>query len=851
MSRRTLALAGLGLLLGCEVAPPPAEAPVVHAIYDPGAGRIPLPNDALRDAEQGRLALPSAPEDLEGRTPAEAAFVRALNRMDAWPRGMPAELTFSGPLDPGSIGPGAVRIFEDQDGALVAVDAAVLGSPQDAPTSVVIRPPEGGWKPGARYVVAALGAQDGLRGAGGEEVVGDAAFYFLRLQEDLTAHADALPGETPEARAEAAAGLEALRRGLAPRFERLEALGVAREGVVALWDFTASARVTVVMDAEAGRMPLPSDFLRNPASGRVELPVAPGDSEGTRHIKAALNRLDGFGLSSGLTFELSAPVDPSSVTPETVRLFAVPEAAPPYEVPVEVRTRVRDTAVTVTPSDGPLAPATDHVLVVSSSVSDPLGAPVGPMLPGLFIGLDAPLYADGASQHPSLDAESAARLEPIRARLEAGLERLALDDAAVAVAWPFRTMTVFEPMRQHRDAARIMDTPVDPFDVEDRSPAAAALDFPLSALTLLRVRRVYEGKIVVPDFLDPVTRAAREDGGWAPREVKFVMTVPRGLEEGAPMPVAIFGHGLMTERRFVLALADALAGEGIAAVAIDLPFHGERTHCVWKGPQCVVNPLDPTGDQICPSPCARNTTCSPDGRCVDSAGEGNHLATWPLVGFPQASGGAFVDVDSMDGTRDHLYQAVTDLSALYRSLREGDWASVVGHEIDPDISYVGQSLGGVLGALFVAVHPEVKRAVLNVPGSDLIDLFRESTVFAPHFEAYLDNEGIARGSEEHERVLNVARWLMDSVDPQSFAQFLLRESFEPGRALPEDRTVLIQMARLDLVIPNATTELLARLSGAPKEDYLAEHAFIVIPVEPAYLRGTRDLARVLGRGELP
>ena len=62
------------------------------------------------------------------------------------------------------------------------------------------------------------------------------------------------------------------------------------------------------------------------------------------------------------------------------------------------------------------------------------------------------------------------------------------------------------------------------------------------------------------------------------------------------------------------------------------------------------------------------------------------------------------------------------------------------------------------------------------------------------------------------------------------------------------------MATLDVVIPNDSTRLprlLERLSGVRRVDYLAEHAFLVIPVEPAYLRGTRDVARLLGRGELP
>jgi hypothetical protein len=222
---------------------------VIHALFDPGAGKLPLPNDVLRDAEAGHLALPAPAADAPA---AEAAFVAALNRMDAWPAGMPARLEFSGALDPARIGPQAIRVFELLPEGIAQASLPSVGLPADAPTQVVIPAPEGGWTPGRTYLVAALGGQVGLRGAAGEAVVADAAFYFLRLKEDLREHAGALPGATPEEKAANAARLEALRQDLAPYFEHLEALGLPRDTVVSLWRFTVSERVTVVMDAEAG-----------------------------------------------------------------------------------------------------------------------------------------------------------------------------------------------------------------------------------------------------------------------------------------------------------------------------------------------------------------------------------------------------------------------------------------------------------------------------------------------------------------------------------------------------------------------------------------------------------------------
>ena len=56
---------------------------------------------------------------------------------------------------------------------------------------------------------------------------------------------------------------------------------------------------------------------------------------------------------------------------------------------------------------------------------------------------------------------------------------------------------------------------------------------------------------------------------------------------------------------------------------------------------------------------------------------------------------------------------------------------------------------------------------------------------------------------------------------------------------------------MDFIIKNPYTELLAEWSEIPRYDYIAEHAFVVVPIEPAYFPGNQDLARLLARRELP
>jgi pimeloyl-ACP methyl ester carboxylesterase len=239
-------------------------------------------------------------------------------------------------------------------------------------------------------------------------------------------------------------------------------------------------------------------------------------------------------------------------------------------------------------------------------------------------------------------------------------------------------------------------------------------------------------------------------------------------------------------------------------------------------------------------PCQSGSTCNAQGRCVDATGQGNRLSMWPVINYPVASGAAFLEVDHIVNTKDHFDQALVDLGALERSLRTGNWSGALGAPVDTSrIVYAGQSLGGFIGATFVAGSPEIRRAVLNVPGADLVDMFDDSSVFGQQVDGLFTRLAVSRTSYEGERFLNVARWVVDAVDPANL-----------GEATGA-RALLLQMATLDFIIPNDYTRTLERVTGAPRRDYIAEHAFLVIPIEPEAGRGGRDMAAFLNGEALP
>jgi hypothetical protein len=825
---RRLALPAIlaGGIAGCSQFDPDPPPRVIHARFDPDAKVIPMPSNVLRDDAAGRLELPADDPDL---TPAERELYTYLNTLDGWSSASRATVEFTAPIDAATVTADTLSIWKWGDVPERVTDVTIEVATE--PPAIHVDAPRTGWERGATYVIALRGGAQGVAGAAGETVECDAAFYFLRQTEalDTPAHEHAFPGNTADERRDNAARLEEIRTDLVPAFDFFAGRGVPRTELAAVWQFTITSRVELAMDKTSQRMPLPIQLLIDPSTGRVDLPAAPWDSELERDAKARLAGYDGFATSGNLIFQLTGPVEPATVRDDTIELWHL--ADPPVRLAASVRLLADAQGVVVTPAQLPLAERARYAVVATDGVRDPGGDPIVAMPAGALLAATSAITEAGASTVGVVADADAAKLEAARVMLRPLWTQR--ERAGVVAAWPFQTQTIVPRLEAVVATAESLGAPIDPVITLTRSPGQALLDFPLGLGSLLWTDHVVEGTIASPYFLDATTRGWRADGGHVMTDVAFTAVVPRDV--GGTVPVMIFGHGVMTERRFVLAIGDALARRGIASIAIDLPYHGTRTHCLHGGPISLVDPT--TGDLTSLPPCAAGATCQPDGTCT-GGGTGNRLASWPVLGYPVASGAAFLEIEHIANTKDHFDQALIDLSALARSLRGGDWQDVFGAPVDPArIYYGGQSLGGILGATFLAFQPEIRRAVLNVPGADLVDMFGDSTWFGPQVDGFFTREGIAPGSYEAERFLNVARWFVDAVDPQNLG------------ARTGDRDLLLQMATLDFIIPNAYTQTLEAVTGAPRRDYIAEHGFLVIPVEPEYLRGTSDLARFLA-GEL-
>ncbi|MGZ3440904.1 MAG: hypothetical protein ACXVDD_15375, partial [Polyangia bacterium] len=487
--------------------PPPL---VVQARFDPDAQVVPMPNDILRDKQTGLLALP-----LDGNlSDAEKEMRGWLNQLDGWPTTLSATLKFTAPIDATSLDANSVQVWRWDDVPVeLGVDEVPRAVDHDG-MSLTLTAPEAGWDRGATYVVLARGGDQGLRGANREPVVADAAFYFLRLTQPLDdpMHQRAFPGATRDERMANGAKLEKIRKDLVPYFDFFAARGIPRAEVASLWSFTPTTRTEIAMDVASQRMPLPFDLLIDRTTGRIAIPASAKDSPVEAEGKRRLGEYDGWGLSSGLMFETTAPV--GAVTAKDVELYEASD--PPKRIDVTLKIHADQRHIEVTPNALPLKEGTGYGLVVRDTFVDAMGRPVIPMTIGQFMRTKAPIAEMDKSNVGGVADEDAARVEWTRQRITGLLDKVGRDHAVTA--WPYTTQTVFARMKAAMDKAAAIGPPAKPENVQHRTTLEALGDFPLNT-SLLSVQDVYYGTLKMPSWLDDKTRDWHTDGKYAMRDV--------------------------------------------------------------------------------------------------------------------------------------------------------------------------------------------------------------------------------------------------------------------------------------------------------------------------------------------
>lgn len=533
------------------------------------------------------------------------------------------------------------------------------------------------------------------------------------------------------------------------------------------------SRLLFSLDARDPRNPFPSDRLLDAAghpdvpAEYLQIPLPDGSQFAAarafvREVARQLRALDGFSTFAPLRLPFDRPVVvDNGVFPRGLWLLKYENlSAPP--VPLTAAYYATDGVVEIAPLV-PLAPKTTYALVVTDDLRGASGLRVQPSE-------DFRRLVAG----DNLDAVSAAwrsRLVPVWEFLERNYGiprgRLVLTDL-------FTTQSTVDDLVHIRQR----------LDGGDLPPSLPVLDRPLGDLqtgiflegsdgytallgrpTTSNVAAVAVGYFESFDFRD------RPNGAFDPAKIRgeampstnkvdFYMVLPKAPRPPNGYPVVIFGHGLGGSGRDVAQIARTNLSVPVAGIAISALQHGRRGS--------VTN---------------------------------------------------FFNLQNVATTREYFRQTIADFMQLTRMIQNAHAAGIAPFDqIDPDrVHYLGGSLGGIMGTLFMAVEPRVRVGMLSVPGGGLPNILASRAIGqliepllgivigltpdSPYFAPFLH------------RFQQTAQWALDPADPINYAPYILA----PGAQLPgvPVKRVLMHEGIVDAIVPNRTTDDLARAMRLP------------------------------------
>jgi Bacterial virulence factor lipase N-terminal len=624
-------------------------------------------------------------------------------------------------------------------------------------------------------------------------------------------------------------------------------LGVALlSPLAALADPPASAGVRVKFDlSDPAASPFPSDRYSvrdwsNRTYRRVNLPtpdcaVRISDCQDI----AVINTLDGFSTQPRITVPFTGPIDPGSVTSDTVYLLNLGDVQTGRGLGtrVGINQRLWDPATNtlVFESDELLQEHSRYVLIVTDGVRDAAGKPIKR---SKMDDDDDDDNGQGIRHHEyRRDLRDAMRAHR-------GLNRVA---AASVFTTQTATGDLAKIMRQIKAttpvpasfmlgtaagaAVRSVFTLANVQGIQfnrqvGTSPTFQASPLPTGALGLVTgaIGQIAYGKFSSPSYqtAGQYIPAAPTGSSASPQaqgsnELVFQLFVPAGTKPAGGWPVAIFGHGF-TDSMYGApwTVGSVFASQGIATLAINVVGHG--------GGALSTLDVSRTGDVPVSVPAG--------GRGFDQDGNGVIDSTEGVNAAPPRT---------IIGSRDGLRQTVVDLMQLVRQVE-------VGMDIDGDgiadlnaqrIYYSGQSFGGIYGTKLLGIEPNIKAGVPNVPGGSITEVartgvFRFLTAIAlatrsPQLLNVAPTPGVpvpfnlnfneniplrnlplvvnnVPGATAIAQVLDRFEWVQQSGNPVSYAP-LIRKAPLPGSAA---KPVIVQFAKGDVTVPNPSSSAILR-----------------------------------------
>jgi len=520
-------------------------------------------------------------------------------------------------------------------------------------------------------------------------------------------------------------------------------------------------------------MPWPSSaYLRAddtaPSGYRVDLPAdaMPVNKDGVAVNPATWNRYDGFAPSGTILAAFPNGVSPVGLPGHWDPAASLAVDAPIALLNLETRERVAFFAeVDMNAPSEPLraliihplermAPGTRHAVAVRNTVLDADGVPLTASEEFAAIAEGRPLA------HPLND-----KLLPAYDDIFAALQDQGIEREELVLAWDFVTASD-EMLTSDLRSMRAQAEPV----IGD---AGANVTFELEQEPFddPDVHAVFHGTYTAPNFLtdgertDSVLNRADDgapvlDGSY---DANVTVLVPSCVTRAPlPLPVMIFGHGLFG------------SAKGYAGNASIHKIANERCMAVVAGDW-----IGLTRRQL------------------------------------EAAVLSALELTQSDSIVDKLEQSVINFIAL-ENLARGPLARAAELRYDDQpildparVTYLGASLGGIMGGVFMSYDRNVELGVLGVPGAAWSLLMERSFAFAPLQLAALLSY---KSQYTYQVLLAMLAMNFERVDPVTTAGHVIRGSELLG--VPPKQLFLYQ-ALNDSLVHNLATETYARALDIP------------------------------------
>jgi dienelactone hydrolase len=522
---------------------------------------------------------------------------------------------------------------------------------------------------------------------------------------------------------------------------------------------------------------------------------------------ASLDQLDGFDIQPRLTIPFSGPIDLSTVSSSTIFLVG------PDGRKIGINQVVWEPAANTlyAESDAQLVQDTTYLLVVTRGVHDASGAP-----------LDATTFRHdlnfGQTKSAADKAYRKALLDALPMAMAGGVGP---DDIAAASLFTTQSITaISEKIRAQLAGSAVnfnlgthgertvFSTATTPAITVTRQTGVSTFAKPSAIFAQgvplwAGIGTIAFGSYSSPDYetsqavIPAVGTKTGVPAVQSTNQLEFTLWEPAGTPPAGGWPTVIFGHGFTdTKDGAPIVVAGTLARNGLATIAINVVGHG-------GGPNGFYNAVTPTGVVTLPD----------GGRAVDQDGNGTFDSTEGV----QAIGAA----NELIGNRDGLRQTTIDLMQLVKVLQGG-----VLDLSRSRIYYAGQSFGGIYGVQLLALDPDIRAGVPNVPGGPIDEIARLSPAFRPLVGLAL----LAHVPSLYNAVPNVPSFtnfnenmplrnlppVIATPDQVAIQQFLewsiwAQQAGNPAAYAPDlTQPVIIQFARGDETVPNPTASAILR-----------------------------------------